>query len=72
MTKWGVDLFNIFIFNAFRVQEGAQDLVSSARVNVVRTQQEESLRAAAVLAHQVLHRRDRLLVRRRAGIEDVR
>lgn len=72
MTKRGVDLFNIFIFHAFRVQEGAQDLVRGARVNVVRSQQEEAFRAAAVLAHQVLHRRDRLLVRRRAGIEDVR
>jgi hypothetical protein len=53
------------------MQEGAKDLVGGARIHVVRAQQEEALRRAAVLAHQVLHRRDRLLVRRGAGIEDV-
>lgn len=53
------------------MQEGAEDLVGSARIDVVRPQQEETFSAAAVLAQQVFHRRDSLLVRRRAGIEDV-
>jgi hypothetical protein len=53
------------------MQERAQDLVGGARINVVGAQQEEAFRRAAVFAHQVFHRRDGLLVRRRAGIEDV-
>ena len=53
------------------MQEGAKDLVGGARIDVVGSQQEEAFGAAAVLAQQVFHRRDGLLVRRRAGIEDV-
>src|SRR3546814_4754882 len=50
----------------------AQDLVGGTRVDVVGAQQEVALGAAAFFAHQVFHRRNRLLVRRRAGVEDVR
>jgi len=53
------------------MQERAQDLVGGARVHVVGAQQEEALGAAAFFAHQVFHRRDRLLVRRRTGVEHV-
>ena len=71
MTKWGVNLFDVLILNAFRMQERAQDLVGGARVDVVGAQEEEALRRAAVFAHQVFHRRDGLLVRCGTGIKDV-
>ena len=54
------------------MQEGAQDFIGSARINIVGAEQEEALRAAAVFTHHVFHRRNRLLVWRRAGIEHVR
>ena len=48
-----------------------QNLVRGTRVDVVRTDQVEALLAAAFRAHQVIHRRGRLLVDRRAGVDDV-
>jgi len=54
------------------VQESAENFVGGARIDVVGTQQEEAFRPAAVFAQQVFHRRNRLLVWRRAGVEDVR
>ncbi len=72
VAKRGVDLFNVFILNAFSVQERAQDLIGGAWVDVIGAEQEEALRAAAIFAHQVFHCRDRLLVRRGTCIEDIR
>jgi len=46
-------------------------LFGGARVDVVGAQQDNRLAAAALLAHQVLDRRDGLLVRGRAGVKDV-
>ena len=71
IAERGVDFFDIFVLDPFGMQEGAKDLVGGARIDVVGSQQEEAFGAAAVLAQQVFHRRDGLLVRRRAGIEDV-
>ena len=71
VAERGVDLLDIFVLDPFGMQEGAEDLVGGARIDVVRPQQKETFSAAAVLAQQVFHRRDSLLVRRRAGIEDV-
>ena len=53
------------------LQERAQDLVGRARVDVVGAEQHPALRAAAFLAHQVLHRGNGLLVGRGAGVEHV-
>jgi hypothetical protein len=53
------------------VQERAQDLVGRARIDVVGAGQDPALHFAAVLAHQVVDRRDRLLVRSGAGVEHV-
>ncbi|MDT4818495.1 hypothetical protein FQZ97_515890 [compost metagenome] len=72
VAERGVDLLDVLVGDALAVQEAAQDLVGGARVDVVGAEQEEALGGAAVLAHQVLHRRDGLLVRRGAGVEDVR
>ncbi|CQW47978.1 Uncharacterised protein [Salmonella enterica subsp. enterica serovar Typhi] len=72
VTKRGIDLFNIFILYAFGVQEGAQNFVGGARIDIVRAEQEEAFSAAAVFTHHVFHRRDRLLVWCRAGVEYVR
>ena len=71
MAERGVVLQDVFVLDALAVQEGTQDLVSGARVDIVGAQQHEALGAAAVLAHQVFHRRDGLLVRRRTGVEHV-
>ncbi|MCY1423632.1 hypothetical protein D9M71_393500 [compost metagenome] len=54
------------------MQERAQDLVGSARVDIVGTEQEITLGCATVFAHQVLDRGNRLLVRRGTGVEHVR
>ncbi len=72
VAKRRVDLFDVFVLHAFSMQVRAKDFIGGARIDVIGTEQEEALRAAAILAHQVLHRRDRLLVRRGTCIEDVR
>ncbi len=72
VAEGGVDLFDVRFRHALADQEGAQNLVGGARIDVIGAQQEEALGAAAILAHQVFHRRDGLLVRRGAGVEDVR
>ncbi len=66
VAERGVDLLDIFVLDPFGMQKGAEDLVGGARIDVVRPQQKETFSAAAVLAQQVFHRRDSLLVRRRA------
>ncbi len=66
-----VGLHDVVVGDALGVQEGAQDLVGRARVDVVGAEQHEPRGAAAGLAHQVFDGRDRLLVRRRPGVEDV-
>ena len=71
MAERRVNLADIAILDAFAFQEGAQDLVGGARIDIVRAQQHEALGAAAILAHQVLHGRDRLLVRRGARIKHI-
>ena len=71
MTEGGVVLHDVRVGHALRLEEGAQDLVGGARIHVVGAQQHEALGLAAVLAHQVFHGRNRLLVGRRAGVEDV-
>ena len=57
--------------DALRLQIGLEDLVGGARIDVVGACQHPALHLAAVLAHQVVDGRDRLLVRRGAGVEHV-
>ena len=71
VAERGVLLVDVGVLHALALQEGAQDLVGGARVHVVGAQQHPALGAAAVLAHQVLDRRNGLLVGRRAGVEHV-
>ena len=71
VTEGRVVLHDVGVGDALGVQEGPQDLVGRARIDVVGAEQHEALGPAAVLAHQVLDRGDRLLVRRGAGVEDV-
>ena len=71
MAEGRVVLHDVVVGDALGVQEGAQDLVGGARIDVVGAEQHEALRLATVLAHQVFDRRDRLLVRRGAGVEHV-
>ncbi len=55
--------------DALHLQIGFQDLVGGARIDVVGAGQHPALHLA--FAHQVIDRRDRLLVRRGAGVEHV-
>jgi hypothetical protein len=71
MAEGGVLLHDVGFGDALALQEGAQDLVGGARVDVVGAQQHEALGAAAVLAHQVFHRGNGLLVGRGTGVEHV-
>src|SRR4029453_2342819 len=58
-------LVDVGVLHAFALEVGAQDLVGGAGVHVVGSQQDPTLGPAAVLAHQVVHRGDGLLVGRR-------
>jgi hypothetical protein len=64
-------LHDVGVGDALAVQERAQDLVGRARIDVVGAEEDEALGRAAVLAHQVLDRGDRLLVRGGTRVEDV-
>ena len=55
--------------DALGLQVGLEDLVGGARIDVVGAGEHPAL--DALLVHQVVDRRDRLLVRRGAGVEDV-
>jgi len=60
---------DIFLFHALGDQVGFDDLVGGAGEHVVRTGQHPALHAEVV--HQVVHSGDGLLVRGRAGVDDV-
>ena len=62
---------DVFLLDALRFQIGFQNLVGGARIDVVGAREHPALHRAAVLAHQIVDSRDRLLVRRGAGVEDV-
>ena len=53
----------------FRIS--ADDLVAGARIDVIGALQHEAFDAAALRAHQIFDRRNRLVVRHRAAVEDV-
>ena len=55
--------------DAFRLQVGFEDLVGGARIDVVGAGQHPALHLFVL--HQVVDGRDRLLVRRRTGVEHV-
>ena len=66
-----VRLHDVALRDVLRLEEGPEDLVGGAGIDVVGAEQEEARRAAALLGHQILDRGDRLLIRRRARVEDV-
>jgi len=70
MVERRVLLRDIVGGHALGEQEGAKDLVGGAREDVVGAEQVELLVPAALLRHQVLSRRDQLLVGRGARVED--
>ena len=67
----GVLFHDIFSGNTLGQKERPQDLVRRPRENIIRSKEVELLEAAAVRAHEVFGRRDELLVRRSAGIENI-
>ena len=71
VTERGVLLVDVAVFHALAFQVGAQDFVGGAGVHIVGAQQNPTLGATAVFAHQIVHRRNRLLVGRSAGVEHV-
>ena len=54
-----------------RQQHRPQDFVRGAGIHVIGTEQIELRESAPLFAHQIIHRRHSLLVRRSAGVEDV-
>lgn len=71
MAERRVFFVDVLVGHALRFEVGAQDFVGGARVHVVSAQQHPALGATAGLAHQIIDGRNRLLVRRRAGVEHV-
>ena len=69
MTEWGVVDHDVVLGDALGLQVGLEDLVGGTRVDIVGAGENEALHAQVV--EQVVHRRDRLLVGRGAGVEDV-
>jgi len=63
MTEGGVIDHDVLFGNPVLLEIGLEDLVRRARIDVVGAGDE--------LVFQVVHRRDGLLIRRRAGVEDV-
>ena len=62
---------DVFVLDALRLQIGLEDLVGGARVDIVRAREHPALHRSTVLAHQIVDGRDRLLVGRGAGVEDI-
>ena len=71
MTEGRVFFHDIGIGDALAVQEGAQDAVGGARIDVIGAKQRNAACFTTILRHQVFNGRDRLLVRRGAGVEHV-
>ena len=69
MTERRVVDHDVFLGHTHVHQVGLKDLVGGARVDVVGTCQNPALHADFV--HQIVNRRNRLLVGRSAGVEDV-
>src|SRR5580692_3914176 len=53
------------------MEKSTQNLVGRSGIDVVRSQEKETLRGAAFLAHQVLNGRNGLLIRGCPGVEDI-
>src|SRR5260221_2491413 len=60
---------DVFLLDALRLQVGFENLVGGARIDVVGAGQHPALHLFVL--HQVVDRRDSLLVRRRTGVEHV-
>ena len=71
VAEGGIVDHNVFGLHSLRLEKGLEDFVRSAWVNIVGTGQHPALHIPSIFAHQVLHRGDGLLVRRRTGVKDV-
>ena len=71
MAEGRIFFHDIGIRDALAVQEGAQNAIGGARIDIVGAEQRNAARFTTILRHQIVHGRDRLLVRRGAGVEDV-
>ena len=71
MTERCVLFVDIRLFHTLALQISAQDFVGSTWVHIVGTEQYPTLSTTAVFAHQIVNRRNRLLVRCCTCVEDV-
>ena len=69
VTERGVVDHDVLVSHAFAFQVGFEDLVGGARINVIGARQHEAF--GAQLVDQIVHRRNGLLIRCRAGVEHV-
>ena len=62
---------DVLVRHPFRFEIGFEDLVGRSRIDIVGAGEHPALHRTAVLAHEIIDGRNGLLVRRRAGVEDV-
>ena len=67
----GVVDHNILVGHPFLLEIGFEDFIGGARIDIIGAFQHPPFHRTAVGAHEIVHRRNGLLVRRGAGIEDV-
>src|SRR5271166_6481474 len=71
VTKRRVVDLDVVGRHPLRLEESLEDLVGGTRIDVIGAFEDPALDRSALLAHQILDRGDRLLVRRSAGVEHV-
>jgi hypothetical protein len=62
---------DVFGGNTLGLEIGLEDLVGGARIDIISARQHPALHRAAIFAHQIVDSRNRLLVGRGTGIEDI-
>ena len=71
MAERRIDRGDVIGMHAFGGEICAQDPVGHARIVAFRSEQNPALDIATLLAHQIANGRNRLLARRRTGVEDM-
>ena len=71
VAEGGVFLIDVSVLHTLALEIRTQDLVGGAGVDIVGTEQHPALGATAVGTHQIVHRRNSLLIGRGTGIEHI-
>src|SRR2546423_8746262 len=71
MPEWRVDRRDILGGHAFVGEIGAQNPVGGSRIDIIGSKQNPAANLATFLADQIANGRNRLLIWRGAGVEDI-